>query len=114
LLELYAGDHLRPITSAERHLLPEAAACINCGLCAAAVARVGRLRPSDLASAYLRDYPLLANVPSEVGADAGGEGAGAIPPDEASLAAARVAAAACPTGVPLEGVLAMVRRLASA
>ena len=102
LLRTYAPDHLLPLTAAERELLPAASACISCGLCALVAARVSGLRPADLAAAYLRDYTRLAAAGSDIGASAGG------PPGLAE------ATAACPVGVPLEGVLAMVRRLASA
>jgi ferredoxin len=101
LLELYAPDHLVPLTEAERELLPAASACINCGLCALVAARVSGLRPSDLAAAYLRDYPRLPGAASDIVGEA-------APPGLAE------AEAACPVGVPLEGVLAMIRRLASA
>jgi hypothetical protein len=101
LLRTYAPDHLVPLTAAERELLPAASACINCGLCALVAARVSGLRPTDLAAAYLRDYTRLPAAASDIGAAAGG------PPGLAE------AAAACPVGVPLEGVLAMVRRLAN-
>jgi hypothetical protein len=101
LLELYAPDYLVPLTEAERDLLPAASACINCGLCALVAARVSGLRPADLAAAYLRDYTILPAAT----ADVVGEGPAAM------LASAT---AACPVGVPLEGVLAMIRRLTSA
>jgi hypothetical protein len=102
LLRTYAPDHLVPLTQAERDLLPAASACLNCGLCALVAARVSGLRPADLAAAYLRDYTRLPAAASDVG------DSGAGPPGLAE------AAAACPVGVPLEGVLAMVRRLANA
>lgn len=70
--------------------------CINCGLCALAAARMGAVRLPDLASAYLRPYPLLGSAASDLG---GSE------PDWVA------AASACPVGVPLEEVAAMVRRL---
>ena len=105
VLETYAPDRLRPLTAAERDLLPEASGCINCGLCAVAVARIAGLRPAELASAYLRDYPALGGVSGELGAG---------PPSVAEEALLREAAEACPVGVPLAGVLAMARRLASA
>jgi ferredoxin len=106
LLDTYAEDRLLPLHAAERDLLPGAGRCINCGLCSVVLARAGGLRPSDLASAYLRDYPRLGLVRSEV---AGSDGTIAV--DDPDVAAA---AAACPVGVPLEGVLEMIRRLASA
>lgn len=106
LLDAYAADRLLPLTPAEREMLPAVAGCINCGLCALVAGRVGGLLPSDLAAAYLRDYPALGAVAGEA-APAGALTAEAM----ASLAAA---AAACPTGVPLPGVLEMIRRLATA
>lgn len=103
LLATYAEDRLVPLTSEERALLPAVSGCISCGLCALVAARAAGLRPADLAPTYLRDYPRLALASSDwEGAD--GDGA---------RAALEAAAAACPTGVPLPGVLAMVRRLAS-
>lgn len=102
LLATYAEDRLVPLTAEERDLLPEASGCISCGLCALVVARVSGLRPADLAPAYLRDYPRLAL--------AAPDWEGAAPAVDALQAAAE----ACPMGVPLPGVLAMVRRLASA
>jgi len=101
LLELYAPDHLLPLTEAERELLPSASACINCGLCALVAARVAGLRPADLAAAYLRDYTILPAAASDL-------------VGEAPAGVIAAAAAACPVGVPLEGVLAIIRRLASA
>jgi ferredoxin len=101
LLELYAPDHLVPLTAAERELLPSASACINCGLCALVAARVSGLRPADMAAAYLRDYTILPAAASDV-------------VGEAAVGVIATAAAACPVGVPLEGVLVMIRRLASA
>lgn len=105
LLERYAEDRLLPLTPGERALLPAAAGCINCGLCLLVAGRVSGLPPSDLASAYLRDYPALAAV------------AGEVEPGDGSRDvrdALEAAAAACPTGVPLAGVLEMIRRLATA
>ncbi len=101
LLRTYAADHLVPLTEAERELLPAASACISCGLCALVAARVSGLRPADLAAAYLRDYPGLPAAAFDLGSAGGPPG---LPE----------AAAACPVSVPLEGVLAMVRRLANA
>ena len=105
LLETYAPDRLLPLTGEERKLLPRASRCINCGLCALVAARVGGLRPPDLASAYLRDYPRLAAAVGEVGSG---------PVSEPESAPLEAAAAACPMGVPLAEVLAAIRRLASA
>lgn len=100
LLAAYAEDRLLPLTAEERELLPEAAGCINCGICALVAARVAGLRPADLASAYLRDYPGLGPARSDWS-------------DESVDAALAAAAEACPRGVPLPAVLAMLRRLAS-
>ena len=102
LLATYADDRLLPLTVAERDLLPEASGCISCGLCALVAARVSGLRPADLVPAYLRDYPRLAL--------AAPDWANEEEPD----AGLQAAADACPMGVPLPGVLAMVRRLATA
>ncbi|HEX6547255.1 MAG TPA: hypothetical protein VF134_00760 [Candidatus Dormibacteraeota bacterium] len=111
LLETYAPDRLLPLRSAERDVLPAASRCINCGLCSVVAARVDGLRPADLASSYLRDYPRLALARSEVLGWSGASETAADPVlPSPSLAAA---AAACPVGVPLEGVLEMIRRLAS-
>lgn len=97
LLEMYRADGIVPLTPEERERLPELSGCIGCGLCALAAGRLGATRLPDLASAYLRPYPLLTDASGDV------EGS------EPDLSAA---SAACPAGVPLEGVAAMVRRLA--
>lgn len=102
LLATYAPDRLLPVTDAERAMLPAAADCIACGLCALAAARTSGLRPADLASSYLRDYPRLELARSDWSED-----------DDSAAEALRAASEACPTGVPLAGVLAMIRRLAS-
>jgi hypothetical protein len=96
VLTVYAADRLRPLTAAEREQLPMMSGCINCGICALVASRVGRVLLPDLASGYLRHYPLLADS----GPDLEGE--------EGDLEAA---VAACPVGVPLEEVAAMVGRL---
>ncbi len=96
-----APDGLRPLTVDERAMLPAMSRCINCGLCALVVRRVGQASLPDLASAYLRDLTLLPRVASDLeGADPGAQ----------ALAAA---ATVCPVGVPLDELAAMVRRLAS-
>jgi ferredoxin len=105
VLETYQADRLFPLTPAERELLPAASRCISCGLCAVVVKRIAGLRPDELASAYLRDYPGLGSVAGEVGT-------GTVTAEDESLL--KEAADACPVGVPLPGVLEMVRRLASA
>lgn len=97
LLDTYAADGLKPLTAAEQERHPAMIGCINCGLCALAAGRMGRTRLPDLASSYLRLYARLGDASSDVAGD---------DPD------VEAAAAACPVGVPLPEVAAMVRRLA--
>ncbi len=97
LLEMYAADGLLPLTPEEQEKHPQLIGCINCGLCAFAAGRLARTRLPDLASSYARLYSRLG--------DAAGDVDGEEPDWEA-------ASAACPVGVPLEGVATMVRRLA--
>lgn len=97
LLDTYAADGLKPLTAAEQERHPSMIGCINCGLCALAAGRMGRTRLPDLASSYLRLYARLGDASSDVAGD---------DPD------VEAAAAACPVGVPLPEVAAMVRRLA--
>ena len=97
LLRLYAPDHLEPLLQSERELLPRMSKCINCGLCAlAAHGRLGAVTLPDLASTYLRPLSELSLASSDV--------RGSVPDLQA-------AAAACPVGVPLPEVAAMVQRL---
>src|SRR6202163_2610539 len=96
LLETYAPDGIRALKPAERELHPQLVGCINCGLCALAAGRIGKTRLPDLASSYMRLYARLRAASSDVAGD------------EADLAAA---ASACPVGVPLEEVAAIVRRM---
>jgi hypothetical protein len=96
LFETYAPDGIRALNAAERERHPHLVGCINCGLCALAAGRIGKTRLPDLASSYMRLYARLG--------DASGDVAG----DEGDLEAA---AAACPVGVPLEEVAAIVRRM---
>ncbi len=96
----YAADHFEPLTAEERELLPEMSRCINCGICALVAGRLGQAYLPDLAGAYLRPLHLLPAA----SADFDG-------PASADLAEA---AAACPVGVPLPAVAAIVRRLARA
>lgn len=96
LLDTYAVDGIRALEPAERERLPGMVGCINCGLCALAAGRMGRTRLPDLAASYMRLYARLGAASSDV------EG------DDPDLAAA---AAACPVGVPLGEVAAIVRRL---
>lgn len=98
LLDTYAADGLQPLTADEQARHPTMIGCINCGLCAFAAGRIGRTRLPDLASSYLRLYARLG--------DASGDVSGDLPDVEA-------AAAACPVGVPLPEVAAIVRRLAA-
>jgi hypothetical protein len=98
LLETYAPDGIRALLPAERERHPHLVGCINCGLCALAAGRIGKTRLPDLASSYMRVYTRLGEASSDI------EG---IEPDLAA------AASACPVGVPLEEVAAIVRRLAA-
>ena len=98
LLETYSPDGIRAMLPEERERHPQLIGCINCGLCALAAGRVGKVRLPDLASSYMRLYPRLGAAPSDVAGDS---------PD------LEAAAAACPVGVPLEEVAAIVRRLAA-
>jgi len=97
LLETYSPDGLRPLTEAERSLHPKLIGCINCGLCALAAGRLGQARLPEVASSYMRLYARIGEASSDVD--------GETPDLEA-------AAAACPVGVPLVEVAAIVRRLA--
>jgi len=98
LLDTYADDGLKPLTSEEQERHPALLGCINCGLCALAAGRLGRTRLPDVASSYLRLYARLGDASVDV--------SGELPDVEA-------AAAACPVGVPLSEVVAIVRRLAA-
>jgi succinate dehydrogenase/fumarate reductase-like Fe-S protein len=81
----------------EREKHPHMVGCINCGLCALAAGRMGKTRLPDVASSYMRLYARLGEASSDL---EGGE------PD------LEAAASACPVGVPLAEVAAIVRRLA--
>ena len=98
LLDTYASDGLKPLSSDEQARHAAMIGCINCGLCALAAGRIGRTRLPDLASSYLRLYARLSDASADVSGD--------LPDVEA-------AAAACPVGVPLPEVAALVRRLAA-
>ena len=98
LLDTYAPDGIRALTQSEREHHPHLIGCINCGLCALAAARVGKTRMPDLASSYMRLYARVGEASSDIAGDG--------PDFEA-------AAAACPVGVPLEEVAAIVRRIAA-
>jgi len=96
LLETYKPDGLQPLTETERTVHPTLIGCINCGLCALAAGRLGNARLPDVASSYMRLYARIGEASSDV--------EGETPDLEA-------AAAACPVGVPLVEVAAIVRRL---
>lgn len=98
LIDTYARDGIRPLEPGERVLHPRLVACINCGLCALVAGRLGKTRLPDLASSYMRLYARL------------GEASFDIDGDEPDLEAA---SAACPVGLPLADVAAVVRRLAA-
>ena len=97
LLDMYAPDGIRPLEPAERESHPRLVGCINCGLCALAAGRLGRTRLPDLASSYMRLYARVGEASSDIAGD------------EPDLEAA---SAACPVGLPLVEVAAVVRRLA--
>jgi hypothetical protein len=98
LIDTYTPDGIRPLTPPERELHPRLIGCINCGLCALAAGRIGKARLPDVASSYMRLYARLSDASSDL------EG------EEADLEAA---SAACPVGLPLGDVAAVVRRLAA-
>jgi len=98
LLHTYRPDGIRALLPAERAKLPQLVGCINCGLCALAAGRMGKTRLPDLATSYMRLYARLGEASSDI---EGGE-----PDFEA-------AASACPVGVPLADVAAIVRRLSA-
>lgn len=101
LFDTYAADGIRPLEASEQERHPKLVTCINCGLCGLAAGRIGRTRLPDLASSYMRLYARLGEASSDLD---GGDGAG---PDLAA------ASAACPVGLPLDEVAAVVRRLAA-
>jgi hypothetical protein len=98
LVNTYAPDGIRALEPRERDLHPRLIGCINCGLCALAAGRLGKTRLPDLASSYMRLYARLGEASSDVDGD--------DPDFEA-------ASAACPVGLPLADVAAVVRRLAA-
>jgi hypothetical protein len=97
LLATYAPDGIRPLQPAERERHSRLVGCINCGLCALAAGRLGKTRLPDVASSYMRLYARLGEASSDV--------AGVEPDLEA-------ASAACPVGLPLADVAAIVLRFA--
>lgn len=98
LLETYRPDGVRALQPAERERHPQLIGCINCGMCALAAGRLGSVRLPDLAASYMRLYARMGEASSDVEGDS---------PD------LERAAAACPVGVPLPEVAAIVRRLAA-
>ncbi len=98
LLDTYARDGIRALEPFERERHPHLVGCINCGICAFAAGRLGKARLPDVADSYMRLYARLGEASSDIDGDT---------PD------LEAAAAACPVGVPLEEVAAIVRRLAA-
>ncbi len=96
LYQTYEADGIRALLPSERERHPHLVGCINCGLCALAAGRIGNTRLPDLASSYMRLYARLGEASSDVEGDS---------PD------LEAAAAACPVGVPLAEVEAIVRRM---
>jgi hypothetical protein len=99
LLDTYAPDGIRALQPAEQERRPRLVGCINCGLCALAAGRIGKTRLPDLASSYMRLYARLGEASSDI--------EGGTEPDLGA------ASSACPVGVPLDEVAAIVRRLAA-
>ena len=96
LYQTYEPDGIRALLPSERERHPHLVGCINCGLCALAAGRIGNTRLPDLASSYMRLYARLGEASSDIEGDS---------PD------LEAAAAACPVGVPLAEVEAIVRRM---
>ncbi len=96
LLAIYATDRIRPLHPSERERHPHLIGCINCGLCALAAGRIGKTRLPDMASSYMRLYVRLGDASADIDGD------------EPDL---KAAASACPVGVPLDEVAAIVRRM---
>jgi len=98
LIDVYTADGIRALTPEEREVHPRLVGCINCGLCALAAGRLGKTRLPDLASSYMRLYARIADASSDL---------------EGGDADLEAASAACPVGLPLTEVAAVVRRLAA-
>ena len=98
---VYRPEHYVALTAEERELMPAMSRCINCGICALVAGRLGGAYLPDLSSAYLRPLHLLPLVKLDLEEAAG------------SKADLEAAAAACPVGVPLPALAAIVRRLAA-
>jgi ferredoxin len=97
---VYRPEHYLSLTPEERELMPEMSRCINCGICAMVAGRLGGVYLPDLASAYLRPLHLLPRVKAD------------LEPSTDVKADLEAAAAACPVGVPLPALAAIVNRLA--
>src|SRR6202165_4438869 len=98
LFETYGADGIRALLPAERERHPHLIGCINCGLCALAAGRIGTTRLPGMGSSYMRLYARLGDASADIDGD------------EPDL---KAAASACPVGVPLDEVAAIVRRLAA-
>jgi hypothetical protein len=98
LVDMYSRDGIRALEPAEREKHPRLIGCINCGMCALAAGRLGKTRLPDVASSYMRLYARLGEAASDIEGDT---------PD------LEAASAACPVGLPLADVAAVVRRLAA-
>lgn len=96
LLATYAPDGIRAMDATLRERNGALTNCINCGMCAFAATRLGKIRPPDLASSYMRLYARLGDAASD------------LVGETSDLAAA---SAVCPVGVPLAEVAEAVRRL---
>ncbi len=96
LLATYGPDGIRPLQPSERERHAHLIGCINCGLCALAAGRIGKTRLPDMASSYMRLYARLGDASADIDGD------------EPDL---KAAASACPVGVPLDEVAAIVRRM---
>ncbi|MDQ2942390.1 MAG: hypothetical protein M3R21_01815, partial [Candidatus Dormibacteraeota bacterium] len=98
LLDTYAPDGIHALQPSERERHPHLVGCINCGLCALAAGRLGNARLPDVASAYMRLYARLGEASSDI---------------EGGDVDLEAAASSCPVGVPLDEVVAIVRRIAA-
>jgi hypothetical protein len=98
LVDMYSRDGIRALEPAEREKHPRLIGCINCGMCALAAGRLGKTRLPEVASSYMRLYARLGEAASDIEGDT---------PD------LEAASAACPVGLPLADVAAVVRRLAA-
>jgi hypothetical protein len=97
IVESYRADHLSPLTVSERSLLHSISRCIGCGLCGLAISDG---KAPELGQAYSRPLHLLPSVIHDL--DLGEMG------EAMDLAAG---GSACPVGVPLIELAAMLQRL---